>query len=218
MSDLRELFCRNLRELRESRGYSQRELSLKCGFAHSYVGQLERGQKDPSFKSLLELAEELGVSVVDFFRDDDESDDLQEAVLALEESQKEVLQSLSVLASQVESEVRMAGVYDSEGRILGFNRTVFEILHETENELLGKPAWELEVFGDRDENRDWMQDRIQRMKDVPKVYRRHFPLFTNKGDVLDAEVSLTPFTVGDVDQEFILSEAHRLEDIETEIA
>lgn len=218
MASLRELFCRNLKSLREKKGFSQRELSLKCGFAHSYVGQLERGKKDPSFESLVKLAEELNTSIVAFFRDQDNElpHTLKEALVALSETRDEVLQSLSVVTSQVDSELRMAGVWDSDGHILDFNRTTFEILHGSEDDILGTPVWELDVIGDRDENREWVKDRVSRIKNEPKVYRRRVKLFPPEGDPIDTEITLTPISVNGADQNFILCEGHRTEDIQND--
>lgn len=215
MASLRELFCRNLKSLRENQGFSQRELSLKCGFAHSYVGQLERGKKDPSFESLVKLSEQLEVSIVDFFRGEESkpSLSLKEALIKLSETTEDVLQSLSVVTSQVDSELRMAGIWDSEGHVLDFNRTTFEILHGDEKDILGRPVWELDVIGDREDNREWVKDRVRRIKNEPKVYRRQVMLFPPEGDPIETEITLTPISVEGADQNFILCEGHRVEDI-----
>lgn len=217
MSDLRDLFCRNLKFFRKSRDFTQRSLSLRCGFAHSYVGQLERGKKDPSFESLLKLADELDVSVVDFFRaDGDVSYNLKQALLTLSENRGEVLQSLSVLASQVDSMLRMAGVLDPQGRIVDYNRTVYELIHEEEDELLGRELWELRFFGDSEETREWVRDRIRLIQEEPGIYRRRFTFITNQDQSFKIEGALTPIKVDASDEYFILAEGHRIADIREE--
>lgn len=50
---------------RERRGMTQRELGEKAGIAESWVSNLERGQRLPSFAVLVRLALALGVSADD---------------------------------------------------------------------------------------------------------------------------------------------------------
>ena len=57
------LFPKRLKTLREKRGMSQRTLAQLCGLSRNIIGQYERGEKDPSLKTLLEIADYFGVSV-----------------------------------------------------------------------------------------------------------------------------------------------------------
>lgn len=52
-----------IRQLREQRGMSQRELASP-GVSYAYVSRIEHGQRTPSLPALAELAETLGVSPV----------------------------------------------------------------------------------------------------------------------------------------------------------
>ena len=52
-----------IRELREKRGWSQRELARRCGFAAGQVGKYENEEIDPSSTYLTTLANVFGVSV-----------------------------------------------------------------------------------------------------------------------------------------------------------
>jgi transcriptional regulator with XRE-family HTH domain len=52
-----------VREIRTKRGLSQEELGLEAGLDRSYVGGVERGERNPSYGSLLKIADALGVSV-----------------------------------------------------------------------------------------------------------------------------------------------------------
>ncbi|MFB6346611.1 MAG: helix-turn-helix domain-containing protein [bacterium] len=216
MKNYREYFCQNLKAFRETKGLSQRQLSLQCGFAHSYVGQLERGKKDPSFESLVQMAEVLDVSIIDFFRDhqDQVADDIRDAILSATGAAEDILQSLSILSVKVESDLRMAGIWDAHGHILDFNRTVVEILEESEEELVGTEVWELSVFGDRDENRQWIKNKIEQIQDQPKIYRTRMELKPEPNQEIPTEVTLTPLTINGTEDYFILCEGHRLDDIE----
>ncbi len=51
-----------LRELRRARGLSQERLALEAGYDRSYVGELERGEKSPSLRTIFRLARAIGVS------------------------------------------------------------------------------------------------------------------------------------------------------------
>jgi len=50
-----------LREVRNTRSLSQEELSFECGSHRTYIGQLERGQKSPSLRTIFKLAKALKV-------------------------------------------------------------------------------------------------------------------------------------------------------------
>ncbi|TMK38751.1 MAG: helix-turn-helix transcriptional regulator [Actinobacteria bacterium] len=54
-----------VRELRHAAGISQEELAFLCGMHRTYVGGIERGERNPSFRALLRLAEALGVQASD---------------------------------------------------------------------------------------------------------------------------------------------------------
>jgi transcriptional regulator with XRE-family HTH domain len=51
-----------LRNVRESRRLSQEELAAKSGYHRTYIGQLERGEKSPSLRTIFNLSSALKVS------------------------------------------------------------------------------------------------------------------------------------------------------------
>jgi transcriptional regulator with XRE-family HTH domain len=55
---------RRMRALRERAGISQEKLGLLSGLHRTYVGAIERGERNPSVLSLQKIAEALHVSVV----------------------------------------------------------------------------------------------------------------------------------------------------------
>jgi transcriptional regulator with XRE-family HTH domain len=55
-------FGRVLRALRRGQGVSQDELGARSGYHRTYIGQLERGEKSPSLRTLFNLAATLGVA------------------------------------------------------------------------------------------------------------------------------------------------------------
>ena len=48
-----------IRHFRQTEGVSQEELAARAGLHRTYVGGVERGERNPSFLSLLRLAEAL---------------------------------------------------------------------------------------------------------------------------------------------------------------
>jgi transcriptional regulator with XRE-family HTH domain len=63
MGTLKELFMRNLRQLRELRGFSQEELADKSGVSLTFIAHLETGRKSPSFETLELIGKALNVPV-----------------------------------------------------------------------------------------------------------------------------------------------------------
>ena len=55
-------FGRVLRSVRESRNLSQEELAARAGYHRTYIGQLERGEKSPSLRTLFNLSSVLQVN------------------------------------------------------------------------------------------------------------------------------------------------------------
>jgi transcriptional regulator with XRE-family HTH domain len=59
------LFGRRLAALRKEMGWSQEALALESGLARSYLGGVERGQRNIALRNIYRLAETLGVSAAD---------------------------------------------------------------------------------------------------------------------------------------------------------
>ena len=61
-------FGRTLREIRRRRLLSQEELGAASGYHRTYIGQLERGEKSPSLRTIFNLSATLRVSASDMVR------------------------------------------------------------------------------------------------------------------------------------------------------
>lgn len=59
--DPRKLFGRRLAQLRKERGWSQERLALESGIARSYLGGVERGNRNLALLNIVRLADALKV-------------------------------------------------------------------------------------------------------------------------------------------------------------
>lgn len=60
--EIKKKFGQQLRKLREERQWTQEELAHQAGMHFTYVGQIERGVRNPSLVNLHKLAKALKVS------------------------------------------------------------------------------------------------------------------------------------------------------------
>ena len=65
---------RKLRELRRQQRLTQEEFAELAGFSIQHIGDIERGQANPTFSCLCRLAEVLGVSVSEFFMEPEQEE------------------------------------------------------------------------------------------------------------------------------------------------
>jgi transcriptional regulator with XRE-family HTH domain len=56
-----------LRRIRKQKGLSQESLALACGLDRTYIGGIERGERNVSLMNIVRIANALGVSPKDFF-------------------------------------------------------------------------------------------------------------------------------------------------------
>lgn len=59
--DAQKQFGKRLAALRKARGWSQEALALESGIARSYLGGVERGQRNIALVNICRLAEALGL-------------------------------------------------------------------------------------------------------------------------------------------------------------
>jgi transcriptional regulator with XRE-family HTH domain len=57
-----------VRETRARRGFSQEELGFRSTLHRNYIGAVERGEINPTFRTLLTLADGLGIPLAELVR------------------------------------------------------------------------------------------------------------------------------------------------------
>jgi len=71
MKTLEKQFGERIRELRHAIGLSQEELAFKSGMHRTYLGGIERGERNPSLKNIASIAKALGATLAQLFSFDD---------------------------------------------------------------------------------------------------------------------------------------------------
>ncbi len=64
------LFGKRVRTLRERLGLSQEDLADKAGIHRTYVGGVERGERNLGLKNVIRIARALGVTVSELFKEE----------------------------------------------------------------------------------------------------------------------------------------------------
>lgn len=63
--DPRPLFGKHLAQVRRAKGWSQEKLALESGLARSYLGGVERGQRNIALVNICKLAQALEIPPAD---------------------------------------------------------------------------------------------------------------------------------------------------------
>lgn len=85
MEDILQSVGSRIKIIRGSRGMSQEQLGDKCGFHTSYIGGVERGERNITLENLAKIAEALHVEmkVLFDFQMDDMTDEKEQALLEM---------------------------------------------------------------------------------------------------------------------------------------
>ena len=77
---VQQAFGERVRQLRKARGWSQEELGEHAGKHWTYVGGIERGERNPTLLVIADLAKAFGVPMRELFSDSRSADLLVEAL------------------------------------------------------------------------------------------------------------------------------------------
>ncbi len=68
MQEVQKKLGKKIAGLRRKRGFSQEGFAHECQFHRSYMGALERGEKNVTIQVLVRLTKALKISLADLFR------------------------------------------------------------------------------------------------------------------------------------------------------
>ena len=80
MSDIAKVVGQRIRNHRTSAGLSQEKLAELSGCHPTYIGQLERGEKNATLESIERIATALGISLSKLFEKLDDQDDGEKSI------------------------------------------------------------------------------------------------------------------------------------------
>lgn len=66
--ELNAILAANLRKLRVRQGLSQEAFAERCGLHRTYIGAIERGERNLTLKTLGEIADALGLPPLDLLK------------------------------------------------------------------------------------------------------------------------------------------------------
>ncbi len=64
-ADILVRFGQRVRELRKEQGYSQEGFAYECELDRTYVGGIERGERNVALRNIERIAETLGITVAE---------------------------------------------------------------------------------------------------------------------------------------------------------
>lgn len=67
-SDILQRFGEHVRELRKKRGFSQEDFALHCKLDRTYVGGVERGERNIALRNIEKIANSLDLSLSQLMR------------------------------------------------------------------------------------------------------------------------------------------------------
>jgi transcriptional regulator with XRE-family HTH domain len=64
-TDILERFGKRLRELRKEKGYSQESFGAACVLDRTYIGGIERGERNVALENIEAIAQALGITLAE---------------------------------------------------------------------------------------------------------------------------------------------------------
>lgn len=100
MVELKHLIGQRIQQLREKLHLTQEELGAKAEIGNGYIGQLERGIKAASIKTLKKIADVMGVPVKFFFQDEKD-------ILKLSEKESTLRELLGLVRNRPKEQIKL---------------------------------------------------------------------------------------------------------------
>lgn len=105
MNDTTTIIANNVKQLRDLKGLSQKEVSMSVGMPQGQYSRIENGKVMPTIPTLEKIAEVFEVSIIEFFKTNNEEDTVNMPLLekikiidTLEADEREALLKLIDMA------------------------------------------------------------------------------------------------------------------------
>ena len=69
-SDARKIFASRLRQIRQAKGLSQEDLADRANLHRTYVGSVERGERNISIDNIERLAKALEIDIIELLNEE----------------------------------------------------------------------------------------------------------------------------------------------------
>lgn len=107
--DLNEIIGKRIKHIRTKKGISQEALAASANIATNYIGQIERGKRNPTISVLENISNVLEVSVQELLNENykdiylplDSSSELSEIIFLLESFSHEQLHNTKLIIEQI---------------------------------------------------------------------------------------------------------------------
>lgn len=70
VSDARKVFASRLRQMRQVKGLSQEDLADRASLHRTYVGSVERGERNISIDNIERLAKALEIDIIELLKEE----------------------------------------------------------------------------------------------------------------------------------------------------
>ncbi|WP_145113023.1 helix-turn-helix domain-containing protein [Gimesia panareensis] len=67
-ADISVRFGQRVRKLRKEQGYSQENFAYACELDRTYMGGIERGERNPTLRKIEQIADTLGISLAELMQ------------------------------------------------------------------------------------------------------------------------------------------------------
>ncbi len=90
IKNVETLLGKRIRSLRNLKGWTQQELGERADINYKFLGEIERGQQNPSFQILVKIAKALEVEILELFRFEHEISDRKQIEKRINEILKDI--------------------------------------------------------------------------------------------------------------------------------
>ncbi|MGQ0634135.1 MAG: helix-turn-helix domain-containing protein [Planctomycetaceae bacterium] len=67
-TEIQKHFGWRIRALRKAKGFSQESFAVECGLDRTYIGGIERGERNPALRNIEAIADALDISLSELMR------------------------------------------------------------------------------------------------------------------------------------------------------